>query len=68
MGWSRQNIPHRGQDDTLLLIIGLWILKVLGIFLTSFAASLGAPFWFDVLSRISPVKKQVANNTKKNPE
>jgi hypothetical protein len=51
-----------------LLIIGLWILKVLGIFLTSFAASLGAPFWFDVLSRISPVKKQVANNTKKNPE
>lgn len=33
-----------------------WILKVLGIALTSFAIVLGAPFWFDVLNKIINVR------------
>ena len=29
-----------------------WILKIVGLLATSFAVSLGAPFWFDTLSKI----------------
>ena len=34
-----------------------WISKILGILLTGFAASLGAPFWFDILSRLSELRQ-----------
>lgn len=31
-----------------------WFLKLLGLLVTTLAISLGAPFWFDLLSRLSP--------------
>jgi hypothetical protein len=35
---------------------GGWALKVLGLLLTGFAISFGAPFWFDALSRIGSLR------------
>lgn len=55
MGWSKQNIPPCTKNPWMGA--GLWALKVLGIFLTAFAVTLGAPFWFDLLSRVTPLKK-----------
>jgi hypothetical protein len=36
--------------------VGGWALKVLGVLLTGFAVSFGAPFWFDALSRIGSLR------------
>lgn len=33
-------------------LISFWILKILGVLITGFAASFGAPFWFDLLKKI----------------
>lgn len=33
-----------------------WFMRVLGWFITGFAISLGAPFWFDLLSKIMTVR------------
>jgi hypothetical protein len=43
-GW--QTMPKKGE----------WPNKVVGLFLTIFAVSLGAPFWFDILSKVSKVR------------
>lgn len=29
-----------------------WIIKIMGILITTFAGSLGAPFWFQLLNKI----------------
>jgi hypothetical protein len=34
---------------------GAFLLKVLGLIMTGFAVSLGAPFWFDLLKRVAPL-------------
>jgi hypothetical protein len=48
IGWS--SVP--GDIRALPVTPGEWLLKVLGIALSSFAIVLGAPFWFDVLNKI----------------
>jgi len=48
VGWDEKTTPQDAAG------IGL---KILGIFLTGSAASLGAPFWFDVLNRMLGLKK-----------
>jgi hypothetical protein len=48
IGWTEATaIPRTGRD---------WLLKVLGLLLTMGAASLGAPFWFDVLNKIVTIR------------
>lgn len=43
---------HKGVEDSLPRMFGWWLWHhLLGFVLTSFAASLGAPFWFDLLNR-----------------
>ena len=37
-----------------------WILKIIGLLLTIMAISLGAPFWFDTLSRITKIRSSGA--------
>jgi hypothetical protein len=44
LGW--QAVPK--QED--------WINKIIGLLLTTFAITLGAPFWFDLLNRVSKVR------------
>lgn len=48
IGWN--DLPQDGSG---------WILKVIGIGLTTIAVSLGAPFWFDLLRVLSNVKNTV---------
>jgi hypothetical protein len=43
IGWSKKK-----ADD---LTPSSWLLKVVGLFVTALALSLGAPFWFDTLSQ-----------------
>ncbi len=49
VGWNQQKIP---QDSRT------WAIKGLGIFLTGAAASLGSPFWFDILNRMLGLKSK----------
>ena len=45
IGWS--TLPHDA---------GQWLLKLGGLLITWFAVLMGAPFWFDVLKQIVPVR------------
>jgi hypothetical protein len=46
IGWSEKTMPKGSQ----------WITKLIGIVLTALAVSLGAPFWFDLLNKISRLR------------
>jgi len=48
IGWNAEEPGRFGTLD--------WIKKVGGLLLTIFAVSLGAPFWFDVLSKLSNLR------------
>ena len=52
IGWSRQpQHPQAVPDST-----GDWVLKVMGLLLTTGAVSLGGPFWFDVLNKLVNIR------------
>lgn len=51
LGWSWPVL--RSLDDAAAILA-----KLLGLFATFLAASLGAPFWFDVLRRMAPGLRQ----------
>jgi len=42
IGWSSSTLPGDFWG---------WVLKIVGLLATTFAISLGAPFWFDVLNK-----------------
>ena len=48
IGWSSNSQDVRARPDAP----GGWLLKVLGILLSSFAIVMGAPFWFDMLNNV----------------
>lgn len=43
LGWSTETTPSS---------FGAWVLKIVGLLFTAFAASQGAPFWFDLLRKL----------------
>jgi hypothetical protein len=47
MGWRGAAVPHGA--DGIAMAIGGWVLTILAI-------SLGAPFWFDTLGRLSRLR------------
>ena len=47
VGWSISTLPAG---------VWGWILKIVGLLATTFAVSLGAPFWFDVLNKFISVR------------
>ena len=49
VGWSRASYPVGSE----------WFNRVLGWLLTAFAATLGAPFWFDVLNKVMVIRSTV---------
>ncbi|HYX29293.1 MAG TPA: hypothetical protein VE863_12065 [Pyrinomonadaceae bacterium] len=54
-GWtSDPNDPF--YSDQIPNNAGNWILKIVGLFISIFAVSLGAPFWFDTLSKFINVR------------
>lgn len=52
-GWFRPGAatPSKAPDG-----VRLWISKIIGILITTFALMLGAPFWFDVLGRCMQIR------------
>jgi len=51
-GWSKEQLASLGKSADVINTI----LKVIGILLTAIAASLGAPFWFDTLSKLVTIR------------
>jgi len=52
IGWSSEpNLPV-----SVPRTVGDWVLKLMGLFLTTGAVSLGAPFWFDVLNKLVNIR------------
>jgi hypothetical protein len=52
IGWS----STAGNFRAMPVTVSGWLLKILGILLSSFAIVLGAPFWFDVLNKVINVR------------
>jgi hypothetical protein len=57
IGWSAKaySIDRRGYPEDP----AGWVRKVLGLILTAFAISLGAPFWFDLMNRVVQLRASV---------
>jgi len=51
LGWVRAESDPYKKDQVPSANIGGWLLKVLGLLISAFAVSMGAPFWFDTLSK-----------------
>jgi hypothetical protein len=47
IGWAKPNQPNTAWG---------WVGKVFGIIVTAFAVMLGAPFWFDTLSKLAKLR------------
>lgn len=47
LGWSKGVSPHSFTE---------WSAKIVGLIFTAFAVSLGAPFWFDLLNKVSRLR------------
>jgi len=57
LGWSFQvGDPRWVSGHGVLAVTGSWLGKALGWLITAAAISLGAPFWFDLLSKLVPIK------------
>jgi hypothetical protein len=66
VGWSSAPIT----EDPRGLPAGTagWLLKIIGWFLTAFAVSQGAPFWFDMLNKIIVIRSTVKPHEKSRDE
>lgn len=51
IGWSDAQRKEMTTWDDPARLAGRWALKLLGLFATALATSLGAPFWFDLLKK-----------------
>jgi len=56
LGWAPANRPFTACNNSFGCKFGRGLLFALGIVLTGVAVSFGAPFWFDVLSKVSNVR------------
>ena len=54
-GWDASADDPRRAPDAVMD----WVLKVVGVLLTGFAVSQGAPFWFDMLNKVIVVRSTV---------
>lgn len=57
IGWSK--------DNTVGVLP--WATKIFGLLLTTLAASLGAPFWFDMLNKVVQLRSSVAARAQTEP-
>lgn len=53
LGWAA---PRSADPRRVPIDFWGWMYKLFGLAITAFAASLGAPFWFDVLSKFMTVR------------
>jgi len=59
LGWASADKPT--DPRALPAGAGAWFVKIAGLLITAFAASLGAPFWFDVLNKFMNVRSAGAS-------
>ncbi len=52
-------IHHKTQKCECVSMFGFWWQKVFGLLITIFAVTLGAPFWFDVLSKVANLRNSI---------
>jgi len=55
---------HTDRFSNFLTTLQNILLKITGIFLSAGAVSLGAPFWFDLLQKLTPLRKKQADLSK----
>jgi hypothetical protein len=66
MGWPAPQLvalKDVSVNYTWMMIVGWWLLMIVGWLLTAIAATLGAPFWFDAISKLFAIR-----GTGKKPE
>jgi len=51
LGWTAPNLEMVDPREAPVTAQG-WLQKLVGVLLTTFAVSLGAPFWFDMLKKL----------------
>jgi hypothetical protein len=64
-GWQHPVTPTSG---TIGALWNGWIYPALGLLLTALAATMGAPFWFDILNKASVVRSTVKPHEKSREE
>ena len=60
IGWTGGVPPPRTTTE--------WLMWIVGLFITGFATTLGAPFWFDLLNRVMVIRSTVKPQEKSPPE
>lgn len=50
------NLKNDQDPRRVPLGIGEWVYKIFGLIITACALSLGAPFWFDILKKVSTIR------------
>ncbi|NMM49913.1 hypothetical protein [Marinigracilibium pacificum] len=55
LGWEFNNSKHVNSISSVYSFGG-FIIKLIGILLSGFAVSLGAPFWFDLLNKLVNIR------------
>ena len=56
---SKKNIPKKSENketDIMKYFSYIWLLKYLGWLISGAAISMGAPFWFDALNKLVPLR------------
>jgi hypothetical protein len=58
LGWTPPHTKSATSTDPrhVPLTLGSWLIKLLGLVLSVLALSLGAPFWFDTLSKLAQLR------------
>ena len=56
LGWSKSETNRMFCPTGFITGVRDWVLKLLGWIVTALAVSLGAPFWFDLLSKIINIR------------
>jgi hypothetical protein len=67
IGWSHVRLSSAGKPATGWDVLKFIVISLLGWLMTGVAATLGAPFWFDVLNKVMVIRSTVKPR-EKSPE
>jgi hypothetical protein len=69
LGWSEGwGAPKRGRPTSEVGRWNNWMAPILGWLLTALAATMGAPFWFDMLNKVTVIRSTVKPHEKSGEE
>lgn len=69
LGWSEGwGAPKRGRATSEVGRWNNWMAPILGWLLTALAATMGAPFWFDMLNKVTVIRSTVKPHEKSGEE